>query len=283
MLELNTRIKLKRDTAANWEQFTTPLLDGEIAVVDIDNGNTRIKIGDGTATYNQLDFSDLGAVQYAEQTLTDEQKTQARENIGAVSSWNDLEDKPFGTETVLETIIPLTSVSYSEDIEYDFGWPIYVDNGLVTGPAFEADEVYVVTFDGEVSECVTEWADEGGYFIPFAYSSGSKLASICCEDNTYVIYVPDYTTHTLKIEKKTTQTTLIDDSYIPDTILRAEALPAAVEDALTQAKESGEFDGAQGPAGADGYTPVRGTDYWTDEDKTEIKTYVDEAILGGAW
>lgn len=32
-----------------------------------------------------------------------------------------------------------------------------------------------------------------------------------------------------------------------------------------------------------GYTPVRGTDYWTDADKAEIKTYVNEAILGGEW
>jgi HSP90 family molecular chaperone len=35
--------------------------------------------------------------------------------------------------------------------------------------------------------------------------------------------------------------------------------------------------------GADGYTPVRGTDYWTAADRAEIKAYVDEAILGGAW
>lgn len=35
--------------------------------------------------------------------------------------------------------------------------------------------------------------------------------------------------------------------------------------------------------GKDGYTPVRGTDYWTEEDIAEIKAYVDEAILGGAW
>lgn len=41
--------------------------------------------------------------------------------------------------------------------------------------------------------------------------------------------------------------------------------------------------GPVGPKGADGYSPVRGTDYWTDEDKAEIKGYVDEAILGGAW
>ena len=32
-----------------------------------------------------------------------------------------------------------------------------------------------------------------------------------------------------------------------------------------------------------GNTPVKGTDYWTEEDKEEIKAYVDEAILGGAW
>lgn len=41
--------------------------------------------------------------------------------------------------------------------------------------------------------------------------------------------------------------------------------------------------GEQGPKGEKGDTPVRGTDYWTEEDKAEIKGYVDEAILGGAW
>ena len=42
-------------------------------------------------------------------------------------------------------------------------------------------------------------------------------------------------------------------------------------------------DGSPGKDGADGYTPVRGTDYWTPADIAEIKSYVDEAILGGAW
>ena len=37
-------------------------------------------------------------------------------------------------------------------------------------------------------------------------------------------------------------------------------------------------DGKPGKDGADGYTPVRGTDYWTDADKAEIKGYVDEAV-----
>jgi hypothetical protein len=41
--------------------------------------------------------------------------------------------------------------------------------------------------------------------------------------------------------------------------------------------------GDKGDKGKDGYTPIRGIDYWTDADKAEIKGYVDEAILGGAW
>lgn len=35
-----------------------------------------------------------------------------------------------------------------------------------------------------------------------------------------------------------------------------------------------------GPAGPAGYTPVKGIDYWTEADKAEIKSYVDEAIRG---
>lgn len=38
--------------------------------------------------------------------------------------------------------------------------------------------------------------------------------------------------------------------------------------------------GFQGPAG---YTPVKGTDYWTESDIAEIKSYVDEAIINGEW
>lgn len=41
--------------------------------------------------------------------------------------------------------------------------------------------------------------------------------------------------------------------------------------------------GASGKNGTNGYTPIRGTDYWTADDIAEIKSYVDEAILGGSW
>jgi hypothetical protein len=34
----------------------------------------------------------------------------------------------------------------------------------------------------------------------------------------------------------------------------------------------------QGEKGQDGYTPLRGTDYWTEGDKNEIKQYIDEQL-----
>lgn len=39
----------------------------------------------------------------------------------------------------------------------------------------------------------------------------------------------------------------------------------------------------QGPKGDPGLTPVRGVDYWTEADVAQIKSYVDETILGGEW
>ena len=104
--------------------------------------------------------------------------------------------------------------------------------------------------------------------------------------------------------------------------LNASELPTAINTALAQAKESGEFDGPAGPAGpegpqgpkgdtgatgpqgpkgdtgatgpagetgpagADGYTPVRGTDYWTASDQQQIVSDVLAALptwTGGAY
>ena len=83
--------------------------------------------------------------------------------------------------------------------------------------------------------------------------------------------------------------------------LDASKLPEAVDTALAQAKASGDFDGitphignngnwfigdvdtGKSSHGENGTTPERGVHYWTEEDKAEIKSYVNDAILGGAW
>lgn len=45
----------------------------------------------------------------------------------------------------------------------------------------------------------------------------------------------------------------------------------------------GTFDIGAVIGNMQGHTPVRGTDYWTDADKNEIKSYVNDAILNGRW
>lgn len=52
-------------------------------------------------------------------------------------------------------------------------------------------------------------------------------------------------------------------------------LDTAIDTALAEAKASGEFDGADGE---DGYTPVKGTDYYTAADKDEMVQAVIAAL-----
>ena len=47
---------------------------------------------------------------------------------------------------------------------------------------------------------------------------------------------------------------------------------AAIAQSVRDDADAGLFDGK------DGYTPVRGTDYWTSKDVAEIKSYVDEQL-----
>ena len=52
------RIKLKRDTASNWEKNNPVLLNGEKIIVDTNSGEVRSKIGDGIKKYTELPFDD---------------------------------------------------------------------------------------------------------------------------------------------------------------------------------------------------------------------------------
>lgn len=73
-------------------------------------------------------------------------------------------------------------------------------------------------------------------------------------------------------------------------VVGKKTLQELVEYALLEAKESGEFDGPQGiqgetgpqgpagPQGETGYTPVLGVDYWTEADKKEIESYIDDNL-----
>lgn len=58
MPNLNLRVKLKKDTASNWQQSDPVLLNGELIIVVTAAGETRFKVGDGTSKFSQLPFVD---------------------------------------------------------------------------------------------------------------------------------------------------------------------------------------------------------------------------------
>ena len=62
---------------------------------------------------------------------------------------------------------------------------------------------------------------------------------------------------------------------------------ASVTQSITNGENQITFNIPQGKNGNDGHTPVRGVDYWTEDDEKEIlnetKKYVDDAILNGKW
>ena len=49
----------------------------------------------------------------------------------------------------------------------------------------------------------------------------------------------------------------------------------------TDTEVSVEFDETVPINGKDGYTPVRGVDYWTDDDKKEIKGFINDVVVDG--
>ena len=60
-----------------------------------------------------------------------------------------------------------------------------------------------------------------------------------------------------------------------DNVISRDGFTSAVASALASAKERGEFDGADGK---DGKTPVKGVDYYTDQEKHEFSEYIVSEI-----
>lgn len=127
-----------------------------------------------------------------------------------------------------------------------------------------------------------------------------------------VVYIDGMTTIGAKNLNDIQDAIIANEAEISEKI-GSEELESHVQDVMQQAKENGDFNGEPGEPGKsvtitnisestadggsnivtfsdgkklnvkNGKTPVRGTDFWTPDDIAEIKAYVNEAILGGAW
>ena len=109
----------------------------------------------------------------------------------------------------------------------------------------------------------------------------NKLAGIEAGANKTIVDSALSSTSINPVQNKVVNTAISNLSQLVDNKVGTDELNTAVENALTEAKNSGEFNGPQGiqgPAGANGYTPVRGTDYWTAADQEQIVSDVLAAL-----
>lgn len=81
---LNARIQYKKDTDANWTSNNPVLLENELIIVEMENGECRFKIGDGVYAYSDLPFAD--------QLLRDEVESKVSKEEGKALSSNDFTD-----------------------------------------------------------------------------------------------------------------------------------------------------------------------------------------------
>lgn len=86
------RVKNKCDTEAGWTKANPLLLDGEVVVVKMTNGETRFKVGDGTSKYSKLPFSPPPA-----DSLLSDSSTNSPQNKVVYSELNKKFDKTGGT------------------------------------------------------------------------------------------------------------------------------------------------------------------------------------------
>ena len=138
-----SRIQLKHDIEENWLKATNFIpKNGEIIIYDIDENNSiaRFKIGDGITNVNSLPFaSHHEVISYLPQDLTEEQKAQARENIGA-GTLQTQADYSQSDETAVDyiknrthyeetSLIDITGLEYEKSVyssksSYDFSLPL---------------------------------------------------------------------------------------------------------------------------------------------------------------
>ena len=130
---------------------------------------------------------------------------------------------------------------------------------------------------------------DGGHKVVITDKDGAKEFNVMNGANGDDGYSPTVTVTEIDGGHRVTITEKNGDKTF-DVMDGARGAPGAKGDkgdAFTYAdfttEQLASLKGAQGDPGNNGYTPVRGTDYWTAADINTIKAYVDEAILGGAW
>ena len=153
--KLNTRISWRRDTDTNWISANPVLLNGEIIIVDTDDGNIRFKIGDGSKTYTQLPFEDE-----AIRNLID------TKSVVTLETWNNADNADSSI-----TIGNLTINKIKSKEIYD---------AMRAAGKVDENELYLVEDENPLPIEITT-----------SLTTGVEIGTIAVNGNIYTLYAPD--------------------------------------------------------------------------------------------
>lgn len=227
------------------------------------------------------------AVMYAEQELTEDQKLQARENIGASG-------KVLQSVVIPDTLVwdgnteGLQVFDMMKNGEYTF-YPVSdkvvtlndLANGVIIETTIPADDISTEIFVNDFATMHTNvFSSRTIANLLFVSKDNSTLyGNTIPKKGIYFLHSAEYgyvsrikilgysgfdsPVEVLKCGHKPVYTA-VEVGAVP-----ADKLPEAINTALDQAKASGEFDG---------YTPKKGVDYYTEADKSEMVNAVLAAL-----
>ena len=129
-------------------------------------------------------------------------------DAGGVTSWNDLEDKPFGEE------VAITEVPWHTDVTFSGDFGFFFDEEHLS---FDKNNTYRLILDGVVHE----GKSEDGAFVRFTQETYLYANSIRGGIDIYTELGYDSGEHTASLIELQTETTVIplDAKYLPNTTI----------------------------------------------------------------
>lgn len=304
---INTKMQVNAKTtdivAPENSTFTLGLILNTISGIMASGGTTSKTISGQVTPPTEI----TGAVRYdITQTLSDTEKSRARANIGVSTgadgatfipsvsadgtlSWTNNkgltnpepvnikgEDGAFRINVTYSGGVYSADKTFSEiKAAYDAGQQPYV---VVTGGTF--DLVYTLAHFSVPDGTGQDFAIFERHLIgedtlatasltiySYTTGSGSNIVSLTEEFNA---------PSGIGIQSVTQTTTSTEDGGANVITVTKTDGTSSMFTVRNGSKGSTGATGATGAAGEDGYTPVRGTDYWTADDIAAIQSYIDE-------
>lgn len=86
MPTIYSRVHNKKDTSVNWDDLNPVLLDGEIILVACEDGEIRLKVGDGVTPYKELPFTDSAVRELLNGKLSTQQSAEDADKVLGIGS-----------------------------------------------------------------------------------------------------------------------------------------------------------------------------------------------------